>query len=221
MRNLIASLTIASLAWAGAKEELAQLEKDFETAKLGRVEKYNTFKPGYETIAKQYPGTEEALTAKLWLLQQSWWLYKDRPAMHKEAAKWADEILKEYPKSKRLADLASYQYVFSAESKTKYFTWMLEKSPHRGVKAASLFVLAKAKRDRALLERLGKEYADEKYRATTYGAMAKAHLNVHDKATLKVGQPAPEIEGINHEGKPLKLSDFRGKVVVLDFWGDW
>jgi hypothetical protein len=23
------------------------------------------------------------------------------------------------------------------------------------------------------------------------------------------------------DGKPLRLSDYRGKVVVLDFWGHW
>ena len=38
---------------------------------------------------------------------------------------------------------------------------------------------------------------------------------------LKVGDPAPEIEGEDLDGKPMKLSDFQGKVVVLDFWGDW
>jgi peroxiredoxin len=40
-------------------------------------------------------------------------------------------------------------------------------------------------------------------------------------ALLKVGDPAPEIGGEDLDGKPMKLSDFRGKVVVLDFWGDW
>jgi len=39
--------------------------------------------------------------------------------------------------------------------------------------------------------------------------------------TPKVGQKAPEIEGKDIKGKDLKLSDFRGKVVVLDFFGDW
>jgi thiol-disulfide isomerase/thioredoxin len=33
-----------------------------------------------------------------------------------------------------------------------------------------------------------------------------------------VGQPAPPLEGMDLAGKPLKLADFRGKVVVVDFW---
>ena len=38
---------------------------------------------------------------------------------------------------------------------------------------------------------------------------------------LAVGQTAPEISGKDLDGKPMKLSEFRGKVVVLDFWGHW
>ncbi len=37
----------------------------------------------------------------------------------------------------------------------------------------------------------------------------------------QVGAPAPEIDGDDLDGKPMKLSDFRGKVVVVAFWGDW
>jgi hypothetical protein len=33
--------------------------------------------------------------------------------------------------------------------------------------------------------------------------------------------PAPEIEGTDQDGKSFKLSDYRGKVVLLDFWGNW
>jgi hypothetical protein len=32
---------------------------------------------------------------------------------------------------------------------------------------------------------------------------------------------APEIEGEDLSAEPRRLSDFRGKVVVLDFWGHW
>ena len=38
---------------------------------------------------------------------------------------------------------------------------------------------------------------------------------------LQVGNLAPEIEGEDLDGRPFKLSDYRGKVVVLDFWGNW
>jgi cytochrome oxidase Cu insertion factor (SCO1/SenC/PrrC family) len=42
-----------------------------------------------------------------------------------------------------------------------------------------------------------------------------------DKAQPAIGKPAPEIEGEDIDGNPFKLSDYRGKVVVLDFWGNW
>ncbi|MCK5942658.1 MAG: redoxin domain-containing protein [Planctomycetes bacterium] len=41
------------------------------------------------------------------------------------------------------------------------------------------------------------------------------------KERLQVGMVAPDIAGEDLDGKPFKLSDYRGKVVVLDFWGDW
>jgi len=38
---------------------------------------------------------------------------------------------------------------------------------------------------------------------------------------LEVGKIVPEIEGEDLDGKEFKLSDYRGKVVLLDFWGNW
>jgi hypothetical protein len=38
---------------------------------------------------------------------------------------------------------------------------------------------------------------------------------------LALGGLAPEIEGEDLFGAKLKLSDYRGKVVLLDFWGTW
>lgn len=35
---------------------------------------------------------------------------------------------------------------------------------------------------------------------------------------LRKGYIAPDIEGTDLDGKPMKLSDFRGKAVVLEFW---
>jgi thiol-disulfide isomerase/thioredoxin len=39
-----------------------------------------------------------------------------------------------------------------------------------------------------------------------------------DKAN---GSPAPEFELSDLDGKPVKLSDFRGHAVLLNFWATW
>ena len=36
-----------------------------------------------------------------------------------------------------------------------------------------------------------------------------------------VGKLAPEIEGPDIDGVNFKLSDYRGQIVFLDFWGNW
>jgi hypothetical protein len=38
---------------------------------------------------------------------------------------------------------------------------------------------------------------------------------------LELGMVAPPIDGFDTNGRSMRLADFRGKVVVLDFWGDW
>jgi thiol-disulfide isomerase/thioredoxin len=46
----------------------------------------------------------------------------------------------------------------------------------------------------------------------------KASKSLHALERLTIGAEAPAIEGHDLEGKPMKLADFRGKVVVLAFW---
>lgn len=38
---------------------------------------------------------------------------------------------------------------------------------------------------------------------------------------LTIGRVAPNIKGQDTEGVNFELQDYRGKVVVIDFWGDW
>ncbi|SRR5579883_95396 len=70
-----------------------------------------------------------------------------------------------------------------------------------------------------LLERIIAKYSDLKSFRGTFGEQAKATL--FEMKYLVIGKVAPEIEGEDLDGKRFKLSDYRGKVVVLDFWGNW
>jgi hypothetical protein len=66
-------------------------------------------------------------------------------------------------------------------------------------------------------------------RATSFGkAPDKTQLVEQWKKELTeikgprgLGKPAPEIAGDDLDAKVFKLSDYKGKVVLLDFWGFW
>jgi peroxiredoxin len=36
-----------------------------------------------------------------------------------------------------------------------------------------------------------------------------------------IGKPAPEFTGYSVSGDTIKLSDYKGKVIILDFWASW
>jgi hypothetical protein len=68
----------------------------------------------------------------------------------------------------------------------------------------------------ALFEKAAAEYDDVKLHDGTVGAKARSEL--HEIRRLAAGRPAPEIEGVDQDGKRFRLSDYRGKAVLLDFW---
>lgn len=70
-----------------------------------------------------------------------------------------------------------------------------------------------------LYKQVAEQYADVPYGTRKLGECAKAAL--YEIQNLAIGKPAPEITGEDIDGKPMKLSDYRGKVVMLDFWGHW
>ena len=71
----------------------------------------------------------------------------------------------------------------------------------------------------AMLERTISEFGKLELGETTLGKIAEPML--FERKFLMVGKVAPDIVGKDIDGKPLKLSDHRGKVVIVDFWVDW
>ena len=51
--------------------------------------------------------------------------------------------------------------------------------------------------------------------------IASAEEALFEIKYLQVGATAPEIVATDVDGVEFKLSDYRGKVVLLDFWGFW
>lgn len=113
---------------------------------------------------------------------------------------------------------------YGAKSIEPLLRKVIAQNPSRRAKGLACFFLAMRTRSTSarerLLERIVDEFADVATRdGDTLGAVAERRLFA--MRNLQVGKKAPEIEGRDMDGVALKLSDYRGKVVVLDFWGFW
>src|SRR5262245_46513097 len=88
---------------------------------------------------------------------------------------------------------------------------------------ASLAELLRHDRDKAIeeieavFEQAAQKYGDVKLPdGDMVAERAKAEL--FGIRNLSVGKEAPDIDGEDEDGRRFKLSDYRGKVVLLDFW---
>jgi len=54
-----------------------------------------------------------------------------------------------------------------------------------------------------------------------YKLVSELHSRVELEKKLQPGNPAPEIIMPDQDGKLIKLSSMRGKVVLIDFWASW
>ena len=157
-----------------------------------------------------------------------------------EGREAADLILKEHICDESLvcafAQLEQSESDLALEILRAAYRW----SPHPQVKAHAGFSLACLLKTRCRASRLGatwrlpalirlkpsgssrrsrRHYPDVHVGQGMLAALARSELDeIH---SLSVGNIAPEIAGEDTDGQPMQLSDYRGKVVVLTFWGNW
>lgn len=186
-------------------------------------------------IAKENAKDEVGLDAALWVLPS----LRTRPADSKDLL---GAVIPHHAASKKITGMIGQLTALAMVDPQAIATleMIAEKNPTKSVQAAALFAVADsyknraeprrgapppdadelAKKAEAGFERLQREFADEvQVGQRKYGPLAKSAL--FELRNLRIGKTAPEIEGEDTDGAVFKLSDYRGKVVMLDFWGHW
>ena len=155
--------------------------------------------------------------------------------MSPNGGKAAERLVDKYPDNpaiERLCQVLGNNQSPSAESTLKK---ILEKAKEDGIKATAALNLGKVLA--AKTDNLGDnpKEADkvaaeaEKYLVMVTDTLGKdtpalkkqAEQELNVLRHLRVGKEAPNIAGPDLDDKNFKLSDYRGKVVLHDFWGNW
>jgi hypothetical protein len=216
-------------AQAEFREQINAAKTDDERMKIWQSRPGKELLPEFKAVAIDAKGTPTALTAWLAVLELSGeWNDVDASKSAVEA------LLKDHIEAPELDQLAS-QLGYMAdqagrETVIAQMRLLAEKSPHKKVQAAALFGLASTLMEsedavdkgegREIFQRIVKDYADVKAkRGANYSDRAKGYLFELDH--LQIGMKLPDMEAVDENGKKFSTADYRGKVVVLDFWGIW
>jgi hypothetical protein len=220
--------------------------------------------PKFVALAEKYPNDPialDALTEAVWQVNSTPWPVE--MVGRDEARPRAFALLRrDHIRSGKLGPLCErISYGLCAEN-DPFLREVLEKNPHKEVRAQACLALARFLSNRSLrldmvLEQpararefadlYGKEYleglrrqdrtkaAEEAdallVRATRhYGDVKlpdgetvaeKAEPELFGVRRLSIGKVATDIDGVDQDGVKFKLSDYRGKVVLLDFWSEY
>lgn len=187
----------------------------------------------FAELAKAAPGTDAA--AKAWMMVVQLGPQGTDKAVIGTAV---ERLARDHGTSEQAASLGSMLSraggALGVDVARGHLRKVIELAPQGAVQAGALLGLASSLGDdeattagsaaerelETLASRLSADYAELLDGAgRSYGAVAEGI--VFARKHLQVGMTAPEVEAADTQGVTFKLSDYRGKVVLLDFWGNW
>lgn len=171
--------------------------------------------PKVAQAAERFAGSPDAVPFHLWIVRDSWRL--PNPAF---ALQSIDQLLVDHAEDERLDELADrmprFAHHLGVEGTLERLDLLHKSNARIDVQAACMLARARVKPgsqdDLKNQLRAVIAFAPD----TASGHRARGQL--FEVEHLQVGCQAPEIRGTTLEGQPFKLSDYRGKVVVLEFW---
>jgi len=175
-------------------------------------------------IVEQDPQDAASRTALVWIVQ------RDHGREHEKAV---TALERDHAQAPGLEGVATWLQYDQSDVAERFLEKLAEDHPARSVRAIAAWSIAMREKGalggasesrlaefRHALDRIAADYGD----VTLDGNVPLRDLvqrEIFELDHTSIGKVAPEITGEDIGGKPMKLSDFRGKVVLLDFWGHW
>jgi hypothetical protein len=185
------------------------------------------FAPKFLALAEKHPKDPAAVDALVWVASNTQGAGPNAPN-----AKALAILERDHVQSDKIAAVCQTLSYRPGKETEAFLRAVLDKNPHTNVQGVACLSLAQAlknvrgqkelpKEVESLFERAEKQYGDVQLpgRGNTVGERARAEL--YEVRFLSVGKTAPDILGEDQDGVKFKLSDYRGKVVLIDFWGNW
>lgn len=168
------------------------------------------------------PTSPEARDAAVWVL-----LNTPDGALVEEAA---DVLYRLHLWDTNLAPLCQELLRTRPKCATNLLEGLLMVNPSTEIRGMACFALAELSKYRAafganqeattlaeqLFERVTTDFGNVQHQGRRLAEIARPELS--ELRRLSLGMTAPEIVGIDLDGRPMRLSQFRGRVVVLVFW---
>ncbi len=231
MDKLTAEFKAANEKFGAAMKEV-QASDEFKAARKERdrdamnkltktVEPVDT-KPFFaqaQSMAKKYAGKEDAVGFLVWLTINGG---------KKVATKSAGTLMNKHVKSEKLIALCEdgrrIMRTLGEEPCMEMIETLEKKSPHPEVKAHAIYLAHQLKsRGMSDEDKAASEMRVAKAAKMVDGTPLADRMRApfFEKDRLQIGMEAPDITANDLDGEEFSLSDYRGKVVVIDFWGDW
>ncbi|MEC8652024.1 MAG: hypothetical protein VXY92_05650 [Planctomycetota bacterium] len=169
--------------------------------------------------AKEFQGKDEAVDFLMMVVNLD--QQRARPAL--------ETLLKDHIDSPKLSEMGRMiPYLdrivspeFAEEARAK-----LMKSKSVDVRGWAMFAAHQATIEKSDLNGAAYKDARSKLTAIAQEVTDKALAGeitgaINEREQFGIGCTAPDIEGLDLDGVAFKLSDYKGKVIFLDFWGDW
>ena len=170
--------------------------------------------------AKKNLDNPQAVPVLIWVCSAT--LYSGGTPLAKLYDSTVDLLMERFPERKELAPLGNWLAQDSnPEWAEKHLRKLVEKNSDEMTQMSAKFGLAsilknKDEASQPEAEKLFQSIVEEKNHLSP-----QATEELSDMKVRGLGKPVPEINGEDLDSKLFKLSDYKGKVVLLDFWAFW